>query len=179
MKKRLVCCFVMLCMVLSGCAGNRREAPPEQEDTRQEAPDGASAAPAEGPEASPEPDPAPEEDAFSGRWQAVESPQCYMDIAKADGDGYTLEIVWAGASRGDVVWQAAGRYDELWEGVAYTGAKYEDVVGEDGTVDRTPIPEREEVTGMVFLEDDGTLHWIDDFDHMGDDLSFEKASLGD
>ena len=173
MKKRLVCCFVILCMALSGCAGKQGEAqkpgPLEQEA-------GASAAPsqAEEPESSEEPEPTPEEDAFSGRWQAVESPQCYMDIARGDGDSYTLEIVWAGASQGDVVWQAVGSYDRIWEGVAYTGAKYEDVLREDGTINQTPIPEREEVTGMVYLEDDGTLHWIDDFDHMGDDMSFEK-----
>lgn len=176
MKKRLVCCFVILCMVLSGCAGKQGEAqkPLEQEDARQEA--GASAAPsqAEEPEPSAEPEPTPEEDAFSGRWQAVESPQCYMDIARGDGDGYTLEIVWSGASRGDIIWQAVGSYDEIWGGVAYTGAKYEDVVKEDGTIDRIPVPEREAVTGMVYLEDDGTLRWIDDFDHMGDDMRFEK-----
>ena len=168
MKERLVCCFAILCMVLSGCAGKQGEAqkPLEQEDARQEA--GASAAPSQ----AEEPEPTPEEDAFSGRWQAVESPQCYMDIAR--GDGYTLEIVWSGASRGDIIWQAVGSYDEIWGGVAYTGAKYEDVVKEDGTIDRIPVPEREEVTGMVYLEDDGTLRWIDDFDHMGDDMRFEK-----
>ena len=180
MKKRLVFCFVIFCMVLSGCAGNQREdqktGPLEQEDARQEVQDGASAAPsqAEGTEPPANPEPTPEDDAFAGRWQAVESPQYYMDIARGDGDIYTLEIVWAGASQGDIVWQAAGSYDKTWGGVAYTGAKYEDVVKEDGTIDRTPIPEREEVTGMVYLEDDGTLHWIDDFDHMGDDMRFEK-----
>ena len=62
MKKRLVCCFVILCMVLSGCAGKQGEAqkPLEQEDARQEA--GASAAPsqAEEPEPSAEPEPTPE-----------------------------------------------------------------------------------------------------------------------
>ncbi len=181
MKERLVCCFAILCMVLSGCAGNQGEAQKtgslEQEDARQDVQEGASAAPsqAEGPESSAEPDPTPEDDAFSGRWQAVESPQYYMNIARGDGDSYTLEIVWAGASQGDVIWQAVGSYDKIWGGVAYTGTKYEDVVKADGTIDRTPIPEREEVTGMVYLEDDGTLYWIDDFDHTGDDMSFEKG----
>lgn len=178
MKKRLACCFVILCVALSGCAGNQRETqktePPEQEDTRQEVQDEAPAAPSQADESESFAEPAPEDDAFSGRWQAVESPQYYMDITKEDGDSYALEIVWAGASRGDVIWLAAGSYDETWEGVAYTGAKYEDVVKEDGTIDRTPIPEREEVTGMVYLEEDGTLRWIDDFDHAGDDMSFEK-----
>ena len=185
MKKRLTCCILALCMALSGCAVNQRETqktePPEQEGTRQEIQDDASAVPpqAEGLESSVEPGSAPEDDAFSGRWQAVESPEYYMDITKGDGGVYTLEIVWAGASRGDVVWQASGSYDETWGGVAYTGAKYEDVVKEDGTIDRTPIPEREEVTGMVYLEDDGTLRWIDDFDHAGDDMGFEKELSGD
>lgn len=187
MKKRLTSCLLILCIALSGCAVNQREAqkmePPGQEGARQEVQDGASAVPsqAEGPESPAEPDSTPEDedDVFSGRWQAAESPQYYMDIAKGDGGSYTLEIVWAGASRGDIIWQVAGSYDETWGGVAYTGAKYEDVVKEDGAIDRTPIPEREEVTGMVYLEDDGTLHWIDDFDHAGDDMSFEKELSGD
>lgn len=184
MKKRLVYCLLAFCVVLSGCAGNQREAqqtgPLEEKDTRQGVQDGASAAPsqAEEPELCGEPDSALEDDVFYGRWQAVENPQYYMDIAGGDGDSYALEITWAGASRGDIVWQAAGSYDEIWGGVAYTGAKYEDVAKEDGTIDRIPVPEREEVTGMVYLEDDGTLRWIDDFDHMGDNLSFEKESSG-
>ena len=185
MKKRLVYCFVIFCMALSGCAGNQREDEKtghlEQENAQQEVQDGASASPSqvEGPESSAEPVPTLEDDAFSGRWQAVESPQYYMDIARGNGDSYTLEIVWVGASQGDVIWQAAGSYDKTWGGVAYTGAKYEDVLKEDGTIDRIPIPEREEVTGMVYLEDDGTLYWIDDFDHMGDDMRFEKELPGD
>lgn len=36
------------------------------------------------------------------------------------------------------------------------------------------LPEREKVTGMVYLEDDKTLYWMDGFDHAGDDMSFEK-----
>lgn len=177
MKKLLASCFLAFCIVLSGCAGNQRQktGPLEQENPRREVSDGAYGAPSR----ANEPESAPEEDAFSGRWQAVESPQYYMDITGEDGDSYTLKITWAGASRGDIVWQAAGSYDEVWGGIAYTGAKYEDVVKEDGTIDRISVPEREEVTGMVYLEDDGTLRWIDDFDHMGDDMSFQKESPGD
>lgn len=180
MKRRLAGCFLALCMVLSGCAGDRRAArepgPLEQEDTGREVRDGASAdrVRAKAPESSPEPDSTARDDEFSGRWQAIENPQYYMDITGGDEGGYTLEIVWAGASRGNIVWQAAGSYDETWGGVAYTGAKYEDIVREDGTIDRTSVPEREEVTGMVYLEDARTLRWIDDFDHTGDDMSFEK-----
>ena len=181
MKKLWICYFAALCIVLSGCAGNRQEGQKsetlEQEDTQQEAQDRTSAEPsqAKDPETSAELDSVPEDDRFSGRWQAVETPQYYMDIASGGGDSYTIEIIWAGASQGNVVWQVTGSYDETWEGVAYVGAKYEDVVKEDGTIDRIPVPEREEVTGMVYLEDDGTLYWIDDFDHAGDDLSFEKG----
>lgn len=176
MKQFWICCFAILCMALSGCAGNRQEDPPEQEASRQGVQDQeAVVLPREGDlELPAEPDSAPEDNLFSGRWQAAETPQYYMDIAGGDGDSYTIEITWSGASRGNVVWQATGSYDETWEGVAYVGAKYEDVVKEDGTIDRIPVPEREEVTGMIYLEEDGTLHWIDDFDHAGDDMSFEK-----
>ena len=185
MKKSLTYCLLILSIALSGCTVNQQEVQDtellEQKDVQQEVQDDASAASsqAEEPEFSAEPDSTPEDDVFSGRWQAAESPEYYMDIVKGDSGSYTLEIVWAGASRGDVIWQVAGSYDETWGGVAYTGAKYEDVVKEDGAIDRTPIPEREEVTGMVYLEDDGTLHWIDDFDHAGDDMSFEKELSGD
>lgn len=179
MTKFLLSCLVVLCMALSGCAGNQREPekiePPEQKDTQEEVQKELSPAPSQAGKTEPpaEPDPAPEDDGFSGRWQAVEDSECYMDIAKEE-DSYTLEIVKAGDSQGNTVWQAAGSYDEIWGGVAYTGAKYEEVVKDDGTVDRVPVPEREEVTGMVYLEEDGTLHWVDDFDHAGDDISFER-----
>lgn len=183
MKKFLVCCLLAFCMALSGCTGNQGEdqktGPVEQENTRREVQDGAVVDTSQAKEPESPAESEAEDDAFTGKWQAVESPQYYMDITKEDEDGYTLEIVWAGASRGNIVWQVAGSYDEAWEGVAYTGAKYEDVVKEDGTIERIPVPEREEVTGMVYLEDDGTLHWIDDFDHMGDDMSFEKELPSD
>lgn len=98
-----ICCFAALCMVLSGCAGNQMEnqetGSPEQTNARQETQEQESGGPPQG-EA-----PAPEDNAFSGRWQAVETPQYHMDIS---------------------------------------------------------------------LEEDGTLHWIDDFDHTGDDMSFKK-----
>lgn len=45
---------------------------------------------------------------------------------------------------------------------------------EGGSTERRPIPDREEVTGFIYLEEDGTLAWIDDFDHAGDDLHFTR-----
>ena len=95
MKKLWICYFAALCIVLSGCAGNRQEGQksetPEQEDTQQEAQDRTSAEPsqAKDPETSAELDSVPEDDRFSGRWQAVETPQYYMDIASGGGDSYS------------------------------------------------------------------------------------------
>ena len=179
MKKIWLCCAVLLCIVLAGCAGGQQAAqktePQEPGVAQQEVQNKESEAPpqANDVESPGKSETGAEDDAFAGRWQAVETPQYYMDISRNDS-GYTLEIVWAGASRGNIVWRVTGTYDEDWGGVAYTGAKYEDVVQEDGTIDSVPVPEREEISGMVYLEDDGTLRWIDDFDHAGDDLSFAK-----
>lgn len=180
MKYFWICCAAVLCIILSGCAGISRETakaePPEQIDTNAEVPDkGPEAAPpAEAPASPAEPESSPEDDPFLGRWQAAENPQYYMDISGGGEDGYTIEITFADDTKGNTVWQVSGAYDEIWEGVAYTGAKYEDTVNADGTVTRTPVLEREEISGMVFIEDGGILRWIDDFDHAGDDLSFER-----
>lgn len=174
MKQYGICCIAVLCILLSGCAGGRREIdapePPDQEEPRQEAGDQPSGLlpREEMPEA------APEDSAFAGRWQAVEAPQYHLEITGQDDGTYVIEVTCA--SRETTVWQVSGAYDETWEGIAYVGAKYEEVVREDGSVDRVPVPEREEITGMVYLEEDGVLRWIEDFDHAGDDLSFTRES---
>lgn len=179
MKQIWICCAALLSVVLTGCAGSQQAAqkaePQEQGVAQQEIQDQESEVPLQvnHSEFPAESETGAEDDAFTGRWQAVESLQYYMDISSNDG-GYTLEIVWSDASRGDIVWRVTGTYDEDWGGIAYTGTKYEDVVKEDGTIDSIPVPEREAVSGMVYLKDEGTLHWIDDFDHAGDDLSFVK-----
>lgn len=181
MKKLGICLFAALCAVLSGCAGAQREireeAPPEQPEARQEAQDGTAAEPTreEPPEPSGKVVPAAEDGGFTGRWQAVENPECGLDIRGREEGGYTIEITCPGG-QGTAVWQAEGAYDETWEGLAYMGTKYEELVKEDGSVERIPAPEREEVTGMVYLEEDGALLWIDDFDHAGEGLRFERAS---
>lgn len=184
MKKFLVCCFVALCVMLTGCAGNQQRVqkpePPEQEDVQQEVPGGETEdSPQPEDQANPtEPDISPEDaappDQFAGTWRDSGTSQYYMKISRGGEDSYTIEINWSRSSQENTVWQLTGAYDETWEGIAYIGAKYEDITTENGTVERKPVLEREEITGLIYFEDDGTLHWIDDFDHTGDDLSFEK-----
>ena len=165
MKKFLVCCFAALCLTAVGCNGDRpQEAklePPEQKRQEELPPE-------------PEAENAATLDQYAGTWRDSGGSPCYMEISCEDGGGYAIEINWSQSSTENTVWQLTGTYDEDWKGIAYIGAKYEDITSDSGSVQRTPVPEREEITGLICFEVDGALHWIDDFDHTGDDLSFEK-----
>ena len=184
MKKFCMCCFAALCMVLAGCTGNHQRVqkpePSEQENVQQEVPGReAEDSPRSEDQANPiEPNIAPEDavssDQFTGTWRDSGTSQYYMEIIREGEDSYIIEINWNRSSRESTVWQLTGAYDETWEGIAYIGAKYEDITAENGTVERKPVLEREEITGLIYFEDNGTLYWIDDFDHTGDNLSFEK-----
>ena len=165
MKKFWVCCIAALCLTAAGCNGDRPQEgklePPEQE-VRNDLP------------AEPETEDIAATDPYAGTWRDTGTASCCMEIDCAGGGGYTIEISLSQSSAGNTVWQLAGTYDEDWDGIAYTGAKYEETASDSGAVQRTPVPEREEISGLISLEDNGTLHWTDDFDHAGDDLSFER-----
>jgi len=163
MKKFWVCCFAALCLTAAGCNGDRPQAekPPEQEVQAE-------------PPAEPETEATAATDPYAGTWRDSGASSCRMEISCADGGGYTIEISLSQSSTENTVWQLTGTYDEDWNGIAYTGAKYEETTSDSGAVQRTPVPEREEISGLISLEDDGALHWLDDFDHAGDDLRFER-----
>ena len=173
MKKFWVCCLTALCVVLAGCAGdpeeNRETEPPPQIDARQEAPLSEAlppeAPPSEGGAFS---------DQFTGSWLAGDMPQYSINISSKDGADYAIEILRSDSPADRTIWQLTGTYDEIWEGIAYVGSKYEEVPIGDGTDGRTPVPDREEITGLLYIEDNGTLYWLDDFDHEGDSLYFVK-----
>ena len=166
MKKFWVCCIAALCLTAAGCNGDQRQAenlePPEQETQ------GAQETQEEPPA---EPETEDTTDPYAGTWRDTGA---HMEISCADGGGYTIEISLSHSSTENTVWQLAGTYDEDWNGIVYTGAKYEETASDGGAVQRAPVPEREEISGLISLEDNGTLHWTDDFDHAGDDLSFER-----
>ena len=166
MKKLWVCCFAVLCMVLAGCAGGRQEGrkpeTPRQEETQREVQSSRL-------EASAPPEIPVYADEYTGRWRASDAPQWAADIRSADGSGYTIEI-----AGNDAAWEASGEYDEVWQGIAYVGTKYMETTNSGGAAERRPVPDREEVSGFIYIEEDGTLVWVDDFDHAGDDLHFVK-----
>lgn len=183
MKMFWICCLVALCLLLSGCAGfqqkERQEETPNQADARQEVLDKEPEFPLreEGPEVPAEPDAVKEteeNDAFVGKWHASDSSQCDMDIKRGDEGNYTIEIIKRRDPQEAAVWVLTGTYDEIWEGIDYIGAKYEEITGENGNAERVPVPEREEVTGLIFFKNDGILNWEEIFDHAGDDLDFVK-----
>lgn len=185
MKKNFcVCCIAALCAALAGCAGNSQSKQPPEVPVQavQIEPTGAEIAvlpPSEEPipisPAVPEDENATDTDQFVGTWQAVDAPEYRICISRGSGSGYIVDINWDRNEQETIVWQLAGPYDEIWEGIDYLGAKFVETAGKDGSVVRTPVPEREEITGLIYFEDDGTLHWYDEFDHTGDKISFERA----
>ena len=188
MKKFWVCCIMVLSAALSGCAAPQPETPDRPDAplsggeildlSQANAPDSPEDAKApdvpETPEPSAEPAPAPEEassDQYVGIWEDPDAPEYRMEIGAGDEGGYAIEIRRSRGAQETDVWQLTGTYDEIWDGIAYTGARYTESA--DG--ERTPVPDREEISGLIYFEDDGALCWIDDFDHAGADLAFEKG----
>lgn len=181
MKTLWICCFTALCLMLSGCAGlpqrNQQEESPNQRNVPQEELDEKTEVvpQEEDSEIFTAPDAAAEDDyGFAGKWRASDSSQCYIDIKCGDDGSYAIEAIRSGDSQETAVWVLTGTYDEIWEGIDYIGAKYEEVTDENGNVERVPVPEREEVTGLIFFKRDGVLNWEEIFDHAGDGLDFVK-----
>ncbi|MDE7242457.1 MAG: hypothetical protein K2O18_00535 [Oscillospiraceae bacterium] len=180
MRKLLASCLAALCLTLAGCGGGHQEEQniklPDQMDTQQEVQSSGSdflpqAEKTEAPAVS-------GDQAFSGQftgiWRAPDAPQYTVDISSGNGTGYTIEITCSVSSQENTVWQLTGLYDDIWEGIAYIGTKYKDITSEGVTVERVSVPEREEITGLLYLEEYGVLHWLDEFDHTGDNLYFVK-----
>lgn len=158
---------VLLCTAGAGCVAEAElpqppaeEAPVQSESARLPEPE---------PPAQPEP-----EDAltpFLGVWQDPDEPACRIHVSRDGEDGCRIEINWDSGAESSL-WQLAGTYDGAWEGVAYLGARCDQRVLENGGVERTPV--HEEATGLLYFADSGELVWLDDFDHMGENLSFVR-----
>lgn len=183
MKKRtmMILLTAALWALLAGC-GIKAEAPAPSAP----APEPEIQTPAV-PEPSPEPeapseDPAPPEldgvaAQYVGTWRDAEDGasggQCRMQIACADGV-YTIDINWSGGTGENTHWQYTGTYDDIWKGIDYIGTRYEEVIQEDGTVEQSIG--LEEATGLIYLDEDGTMLWEDTFEHRGDGMKFQKES---
>lgn len=163
MKRRIIIASV-LCLLLAGCGGKEAaEAEPEGLSLPAEA--SVLAVPPE-----PETPPAPAKaearfsDQYTGVWRDGEDGasggQCAMTIACEDGAHYTIDITWA-----EDRWEYTGTYDEIWEDIDYIGTRY---AREEAAL--------EEATGLVYLDEDGTLLWEDTFEHRGDGLKFQREN---
>lgn len=184
MKKLWVCCAAALCAVLAGCATNRQEPrEPDPPVVQQAAPEEKTIIPDEGPAAPPQEEkreePAAPEDAapgdpYAGAWRDPKAPECRMEIGLGDDGVYSIEVTRTDSPQESTVWLLTGTYDEIWEGIDYIGAKYTETADAGGAVQRTMVPDREEITGLIFFRDGGPLQWEEIFDHAGDNLMFER-----
>lgn len=175
-----------LCALLVGCAGGPESppsspAPAQLESSRQsedpihaeEPTQAGEPAQAEGPAQAEEPAPDDALTPFLGVWQDPDAPQCRIDVRRGEDGGCLIDITWTSGADTSL-WHLTGAYDEIWEGVSYLGTRQDEHPGENGGVESTLV--HEEATGLLYFEDSGALIWLDDFDHMGENLSFVREA---
>lgn len=96
---------------------------------------------------------------FVGLWQDA-SGACLMEISDADGDGiYTIDATQDLSDGEWREWSLDG-YSEEGNGIFYSGVYVDLYLRDDGTVGGGGAPN--DAAGVVFLTDDGILHWVSD-----------------
>ena len=183
MKKKttMILLTAALWALLAGCGIKTEPPAPSAPAPEPEIQTPAVPEPSPEPEAPPEDPSPPELDGvaaqYVGTWRDAEDGasggQCRMQIACADGV-YTIDINWSGGTGENTHWQYTGTYDDIWKGIDYIGTRYEEVIQEDGTVEQSIG--LEEATGLIYLDEDGTMLWEDTFEHRGDSMKFQKES---
>ena len=102
------------------------------------------------------PDTQPDSD-FVGTWTDADS-MYQMDVSCTD-DVYTIEVYQQQVDGESRQWSLEG-YSEEGNGIFYSGVYVELYLRDDGTVGGGGAPN--DAAGVIFLTDDGVLHWDSD-----------------
>ena len=97
-----------------------------------------------------------------------------LSILEGDADDYLIEVWWGSSAAEHSEWVMHGKYDESTNTITYSDCERHDItVNESGEVeiDDTAYTNG---TGSIKINADDSITWIDDQDHLADDLPMTK-----
>ena len=93
-----------------------------------------------------------------------------LSISPEGTNGALIEVWWGSSAAEHSEWVMHGTFDESTMSINYSDCERHDItLKEDGTVE-SDVTAYTNGTGCVKINDDYTITWIDDQDHMADDL---------
>jgi len=107
---------------------------------------------------------------FVGTWTDVDS-MYQMDVSCSD-DVYIIEIYQQQVDGESRQWSLEG-YSEEGNGVFYSGVYVDLYLRDDGTVGGGGAPS--DAAGVIFLTEDGVLHWVSDTGELESDVLLTKS----
>lgn len=107
---------------------------------------------------------------FVGTWTDADS-MYQMDVSCSD-DVYIIEIYQQQVDGESRQWSLEG-YNEEGNGIFYSGAYVDLYLRDDGTVGGGGAPS--DAAGVIFLTDDGVLHWASDTGELESDVLLTKS----
>lgn len=109
---------------------------------------------------------------FVGEWWDTYSQRCHMTIDSSDGVYYNIDINWSSGAEDNTHWSFVATYDSNSNGLIYTGCMYNEHYSNGGGMQETCVYSDGE--GLIFMGDDGMLHWEDYVENAGANCVFER-----
>ena len=122
---------------------------------------------------------APDEEASADNPVAAYAGQYYigkgnLSISPEGENGALIQVWWGSSASEHSEWVMHGTYDESSKTITYKDCEKHDItLNEDGEVDKDETAYTDG-TGSVKINDNGSVTWIDDQDHIADDLEMTK-----
>lgn len=107
---------------------------------------------------------------FVGDWKDIFENVASLSVRELDGNLFDIEINLSTRLNYNIHWVFTGTYDEESDAIAYTGAKIEQTILEDGSKEENVLDSG--VTGILWFDDDGFLRWENDAEVLGNDFVF-------
>ncbi len=122
---------------------------------------------------------APDEEAAADNPVAAYAGQYYigkgnLSISPEGADGALIQVWWGSSAAEHSEWVMHGTFDESTKTITYSDCEKHDI-----TLNENSEVEKDETaytngTGSVKINDNGSVIWIDDQDHIADDLEMTK-----
>ena len=93
-----------------------------------------------------------------------------VTITDKGDNNYFIEVWWGSSASEHSEWTMNGTYDEATKTISYSDCeKHDFTLKEDGSVE-SDVTAYSNGSGSIKINDDHTINWIDDQDHIADDL---------